>query len=74
MGQDQDHMQLIFLPGQADSHYQHLAHTIATVRAGDQALRPTAAVARTIRGGRDWHAKIYLRWLTAAVDDANGSC
>ena len=35
VGQDQRH--LIFLPGQADFHYQHLAHVTGTitVRAGD---------------------------------------
>jgi hypothetical protein len=73
MGQDQDQMQLIFLPGQADSHYQHLAHTTATVRIGDETFEVDG------RGGKDhswgprnWHAKIYLRWLIAAVDDANG--
>jgi len=73
MGQDQDQMRLIFLPGQADAHYQHLARTVATVRLGDE----TFALAG--RGGKDhswgprnWHAKIYLRWLIAAFDDDNG--
>lgn len=32
MGFDQDHIERIFLPGQADYHYQHLIH--ATYRAG----------------------------------------
>lgn len=73
MGADQDHMGLIFLPGQADFHYQHLAHVVGTVRVGDR----TWAVDG--RGGKDhswgprnWHAKIYLRWLIAGIDDRHG--
>ncbi|MFI5054234.1 MAG: hypothetical protein ACHQDE_07725, partial [Acidimicrobiia bacterium] len=67
MGSDQDHMHLIFLPGQADSHYQHLARVAATVQLGDETFAVDG------RGGKDhswgprnWHAKIYLRWLIAA--------
>jgi hypothetical protein len=73
MGSDQDHMQLIFLPGQADFHYQHLAHVVGQVRVGDRSWSVDG------RGGKDhswgprnWHAKIYLRWLIAGIDDGNG--
>jgi hypothetical protein len=73
MGQDQDQHHLIFLPGQADFHYQHMTHVVGTVRLGDTMYEIDG------RGGKDhswgprnWHAKIYLRWLTCCIDDANG--
>ena len=73
MGQDQDQHHLIFLPGQADFHYQHMAHVVGTIRLGETIYEVDG------RGGKDhswgprnWHAKIYLRWLTACLDDANG--
>jgi hypothetical protein len=73
MGQDQDQHHLIFLPGQADFHYQHMTHVVGTIRVGDRVWDVDG------RGGKDhswgprnWHAKIYLRWLTACIDDANG--
>ncbi len=73
MGQDQDQHHLIFLPGQADFHYQHMTHVVGTVRLGDVVYDLDG------RGGKDhswgprnWHAKIYLRWLTCCIDDDNG--
>jgi hypothetical protein len=73
LGSDQDHVDRIFLPGQTDFHYQHLAHVTGTVRIGDT----THAVDG--RGGKDhswgprnWHAKRWLRWLIAGIDDDNG--
>jgi hypothetical protein len=73
MGQDQDQHDLIFLPGQADWHYQHLCRTTGTVTIGDMRWRVDG------RGGKDhswgprnWHAKIYLRWLIGMVDDDFG--
>ncbi|MGD9704592.1 MAG: hypothetical protein AB7Q42_19775 [Acidimicrobiia bacterium] len=73
MGQDQDQHHLIFLPGQADFHYQHMAHVVGTIRLGDDVYEVDG------RGGKDhswgprnWHAKIYLRWLTCCIDDDNG--
>jgi hypothetical protein len=73
LGKDQDHIDLIFLPGQTDFHYQHLARTVGTIRIGDDEWQVDG------RGGKDhswgprnWHAKIWLRWLIAASDDANG--
>ena len=73
MGQDQDQIDLIFLPGQADFHYQHLIRTEGTVKIGDKTWNVAG------RGGKDhswgprnWHAKIYLRWIIAAVDDDLG--
>jgi hypothetical protein len=73
LGQDTDQTHLVFLPGQADVHYQHMAHTTGTLRVGDTSYTVDG------RGGKDhswgprnWHAKIYFRWLTAAIDDRNG--
>ena len=73
MGFDQDHIGLIFLPGQADCHYQHLIHSVGHVTIGSQSWDFNG------RGGKDhswgprnWHAKIYLRWLIAAFDDDLG--
>lgn len=73
MGQDQDQHRLIFLPGQADFHYQHMCHVTGTIRLGGETFSVDG------RGGKDhswgprnWHAKIYLRWLTACIDDDNG--
>jgi hypothetical protein len=73
MGFDQDHIERIFLPGQAHFHYQHLIHTTGTVRIGDRTWTVDG------RGGKDhswgprnWHAKIYLRWLIASSDDDLG--
>jgi hypothetical protein len=73
MGADQDHIELILLPGQADFHYQHLVETSGTVKVGDSTWRTTG------RGGKDhswgprnWHAKVLFRWLIASLDDDNG--
>ncbi|MDO8363507.1 MAG: hypothetical protein Q7V88_11470 [Actinomycetota bacterium] len=73
MGQDQDQHHLIFLPGQADWHYQHLCRCTGTVTIGDRTFEVNG------RGGKDhswgprnWHAKIYLRWLIGMVDDDFG--
>jgi hypothetical protein len=73
MGFDQDHIDLIFLPGQADFHYQHLIRVTGRVTVGEQSWVINA------RGGKDhswgprnWHAKIYLRWLIASFDDDHG--
>lgn len=73
MGQDQDQHRMIFLPGQADFHYQHMTHVVGTIRLGDDVRAVDG------RGGKDhswgprnWHAKTYLRWLTCCVDDDDG--
>ena len=73
MGQDQDHIDRIFLPGQADFHYQHLIRSEGTIQLADRTWQVAG------RGGKDhswgprnWHAKIYLRWLIGSVDDDNG--
>jgi hypothetical protein len=73
MGSDQDHIDLIFLPGQADFHYQHLVHTTGTVRVGDESWTVDGLGGKDHSWGpRNWHAKIYLRWLIASVDDDTG--
>lgn len=73
MGQDQDQHHLIFLPGQAAYHYQHLCRCEGTVTIGERTFQVNG------RGGKDhswgprnWHAKIYLRWLIGMVDDDFG--
>ena len=70
MGSDQEHIDRIFLPGQADWHYQHLCWVRGTVRLGDLEFEVDG------RGGKDhswgprnWLAKIYLRWFIALSDD-----
>jgi len=73
MGSDQDHIDMIFLPGQADFHYQHLARTSGTVRIGDHSWQVDGMGGKDHSWGpRNWHAKIYLRWLIGAADDDNG--
>jgi hypothetical protein len=70
MGSDQEHIDRIFLPGQADWHYQHLCWVNGTIKIGDETYQVSG------RGGKDhswgprnWLAKIYLRWLIAVSDD-----
>lgn len=70
MGRDQSHIDLIFLPGQADWHYQHLCWVKGTVTVDGETIEVDG------RGGKDhswgprnWLAKIYLRWYTAISDD-----
>jgi len=74
MGQDQDQHHMIFLPGQADFHYQHMTRVTGTVRVG--AAAEYAVDGRGAKdhswGPRNWHAKIYLRWLICCIDDDNG--
>lgn len=73
MGSDQDHIDRIFVPGQADCHYQHLARVTGTVRLGDREWRVNGHGGKDHSWGpRNWHAKIYLRWITCAFDDDNG--
>jgi hypothetical protein len=69
MGADQDHIDRIFLPGQAAWHYQHLARTIGTVEVGEESWDIEGMGGKDHSWGpRNWHAKIYLRWLIAMVD------
>jgi hypothetical protein len=72
MGQDQDQHHLIFLPGQADFHYQHVAHVTGQIRVGNDTFEVDGRGAKDHSWGpRNWHAKIYLRWLVGAIDDDN---
>jgi hypothetical protein len=73
MGQDTDQVNLIFVPGQADYHYQNLVRSTGKITIGDKTWQIDG------RGGKDhswgprnWHAKIYLRWLIANFDDDHG--
>jgi hypothetical protein len=73
MGQDQDHIGRIFLPGQADFHYQHLVRSSGTVKVGADGWTVDGSGGKDHSWGpRNWHAKIYLRWLIALVDDDFG--
>ncbi len=73
MGSDQDHIDRIFVPGQADCHYQHLCRVRGTVRLGDRTWTVDGPGGKDHSWGpRNWHAKIYLRWIICAFDDANG--
>lgn len=73
MGHDQDHIDLIFLPGQADFHTQNLIATTGTVKVGDQSWSVNGrGCADHSWGPRNWHAKIYLRWIIASIDDDHG--
>ena len=70
MGSDQAHIDQIFLPGQADWHYQHLAWTTGTVTLGGREYAISGAGGKDQSWGpRNWLAKIYLRWLIAATHD-----
>lgn len=73
MGKDQDHVDLIFVPGMADFHYNHVIHTTGTVRVGGDEWTVDG------RGGKDhswgprnWHAKLHYRWLIAGFGDDFG--
>lgn len=73
MGQDQDQHHLIFLPGQASYHYQHLCRCEGTVTVGDRTFQVNGMGGKDHSWGpRNWHAKIYLRWLIGMVDDDFG--
>ncbi|MEV5559270.1 hypothetical protein AB0L44_36910 [Nonomuraea wenchangensis] len=70
MGSDQAHIDKIFLPGQADWHYQHLCWVTGTVQIGDTSFTVDG------RGGKDhswgprnWLAKVYLRWFIGISED-----
>lgn len=73
MGFDQDHIDLIFLPGQAHFHYQHLGRTSGTVSVGDRQWTVDGFGGKDHSWGpRNWLAKVYFRWLICGVDADNG--
>lgn len=73
MGHDQDHIGLIFLPGQADFHYQNLIGVTGVVDVGGRSAKVLGrGGADHSWGPRNWHAKIYLRWIIANVDENLG--
>ncbi len=73
MGHDQADIDRIFLPGQADFHYQHLARTTGDITVGTDHWQVNGVGGRDHSWGpRNWHAKTYLRWLICSVDDGNG--
>jgi hypothetical protein len=70
MGSDQEHIDNLFLPGQADWHYQHLCWVSGTIRVGDTEYAVDGAGGKDHSWGpRNWLAKIYLRWFIAATID-----
>lgn len=73
MGADQDHIDRIFLPGQADAHYQHLAWTQGTIKVGNDVHYVRGRGAKDHSwGARNWLAKVYLRWHTCVLEDGSG--
>ncbi len=73
MGQDQDQHHLIFLPGQADFHYQHITRVTGSIRLGDKRFEIDGSGAKDHSWGpRNWHAKRWLRWLICSIDADNG--
>src|SRR3954462_15989938 len=72
MGSDQAHIDRIFLPGQADWHYQHLCRVTGTVTVGDRTFAVDGRGAKDHSWGpRNWLAKIWFRWLIAATEDGD---
>jgi len=64
LGQEQWQIGKIFLPGQADGHYQHLVRTQGTVRVGDERWTIAGFGCRDHSWGpRVWHSKRYFRWM-----------
>jgi hypothetical protein len=73
LGADQAHVDRIFLPGQADWHYQHLCATVGTVQVGADRWDIAGTGARDHSWGpRHWHAKTWFRWLTCADEELDG--
>jgi len=73
MGFDQTHIGRIFLPGQADFHYQHLAHTTGSVKVGQYEWNVAGHGGKDHSWGpRNWLAKLYFRWLSCGIDQGNG--
>ncbi len=73
LGFDQDHIDQIFLPGQAHGHYQHLVRVTGAVKLGDQTIQINGAGSQDHSWGpRNWLSKIYFRWLIAAHSDGSG--
>lgn len=70
MGADQADIDRIFLPGQADGHYQHLCRVTGSVTVGEQAFQVDGAGGKDHSWGpRNWLSKLYFRWLVALSDD-----
>jgi hypothetical protein len=73
MGRDQDHIERIFLPGQADFHYQHLVRTTGRMSVGGEEWLVEGLGGKDHSWGpRNWHAKITFRWLIAMAPDGFG--
>jgi hypothetical protein len=69
LGFDQEHIARIFLPGQAQGHYQHLVRSVGTVRINEQTWHIDGCGGRDHSWGpRNWHAKTWFRWLIAGFD------
>jgi hypothetical protein len=73
MGHDQAQIDRIFVPGQADHHFQYLARTTGSVDVGDEHWPIDGYGGKDQSWGpRNWHAKQLFRWLIAAADDDFG--
>lgn len=73
LGADQAEVAAIFLPGQAQAHFQHLVKVEGTAQVEGKSWTVNARGARDQSWGpRVWHAKRWFRWLCAAVDERTG--
>jgi hypothetical protein len=73
LGSTQDHVEKIFLPGQATGHFQQLVATRGHVALGGDAWQVNAVGGRDRSWGpRNWHAKRYFRWLVGRSNDGFG--
>jgi len=71
LGQEQWQIGKIFLPGQADGHYQHLVRVRGTVRVCSQTWSIDGFGGRDHSWGpRNWHSKRHFRWMVGS--GANG--
>ncbi|WP_100239314.1 hypothetical protein [Sphingobium sp. LB126] len=69
-GRDQAQIARIFLPGQAQGHYQHLVRSTGEVRLGTQSWKIVGLGCRDHSWGpRNWLSKTCFRWLVATFDD-----
>ncbi len=73
LGSDQDHVGLVFLPGQAHGHYQHLVRVRGQATVGENSFAIAGVGGRDHSWGpRNWFAKTYFRWLIANTGDGFG--